>query len=202
MEPNENRRYEPAAPPPGQPPRVVPDRPVRGLAVLRSGLFVMGLMFTVIPAIIVVIGLVLLLTGVWFGIFITLFPMIHLAIGLMLLRSSVRTDDGRRQLARDGLTTTGHVSLLESHDPTSRSSVDRWTIRYDYEVDGATHRGHTTTTDTAVTMYRVGDPIWVVYEPGNPANSVEWPLLDSGLDIIRLGERGRRRRSPRSAHRD
>ena len=167
------RRFEPVGERPGPAPRDIDvslrDQP-GGLVLL-----IVGGVFTVIASIIILAGIATLVAGEASGLLMVLIPLVHLAVGLGLLLWAFRTRAKRQDLYRHG-----EVAMATIDGVGYNRSV-RVNGRHPYELvwtfDVAGHRYHdkrSTFADEAMT-FAPGDRLWVLYDPNDPEQSVEWP---------------------------
>ena len=167
------RSYEPVTAAPPAAPREIPPG-VKG----APGGFVMalvGAIFAGVATVLIAVGLGLLISGNDGGWFMTLFPMIHFVVGVSLLVYAWRAREKRRGLYRDGVATVAVV------DRVGHATSVRINGRHPFEIGWTFYVGDQVWHDKRQSMNRAlatfveGDRIWVLYDPANPDNSVEWP---------------------------
>ena len=169
------RRYEPDGdrPPPAPRDVHVPARDVPGAWVM----LLVGGMFAGIATIFVVIGIGLLIAGNSGGRFMTLFPLIHLTIGVGLLRHVFRQVFGRRKLYENGEVAMATVDGVGHNRKVRVNGRSPYELSWSFDVDGHRYSDTRSSFDERVFDFSPGDRLWVLYNPDDPEESVEWPKL-------------------------
>lgn len=167
--------YEPSDERPGKAPRQIPP----GTNGTAGGLVLMliGGVFTGVASIMILVGLGTLLAGNSEGLFMVLFPMIHLAIGLGLLIVPLRGRAKRRELVQQGSIAVATIVDTGYNRKVKINGRNPYKIAFDFEVDGRSYSGKRSTMNKAVTRHSTNDRIWVIYNPEDPSNNMEWPPL-------------------------
>ena len=101
------------------------------------------------------------------------------AVGVVLLSRGLWGRANRRRIYRTGKSAVATIDLAKTlvnaqEDGSTRQS---YVIKWDFEVDDHTVRGRRESKDERVTELQTGDLIWVLYDPEDPENNVEWPPL-------------------------
>lgn len=168
-------QFEPATPLPPSAPRAMPP----GVFGPSEGPFalIFGAMFTMIPVLFVVVGLsILIIGGQIFGLFFALFPMIHLTIGVSVLKHVITSRRKRNHLYVNGIAATGTID--RAHKRNIRVNRRRvYEIEWTFYVHDKPFHGKRSAFDREILKFQEGDLIWVLYDPSDPAKSVEWPPL-------------------------
>lgn len=162
-----------ARPPPA--PRDIP----RGTTGMAGGfvLLLVGGIFTAVASVMILSGLGLLIAGQSAGWFMTLFPMIHLTVGVGLLTYALRGKAKRRAVIANGHVAMARIGETGVDRSTKINGRSPYRIGYDFEVSGFRYSGKRSTMNERITRHRVGDRIWVLYDPDDPDRNVEWPPL-------------------------
>lgn len=172
---NRPPRSEPLTPMPPAAPRPMPPN-VTGAA--GGVVFIMvGGLFTFVASIFIVVGLVIVASGDLGGWFMVLFPMLHFTIGVGLLVYAFRSRHMRRHLAVNGVPAVATVEEVELDRSVKVNGRSPHKMEYEFEVLGTTYRGKRSTMNRAVTAHIPDDAIWVVYDPEDPSDNMEWPPL-------------------------
>lgn len=169
------RRFEPVGPRPGPAPRDVKVRlrdQAGGLVLL-----IIGAAFTFIASIFIFIGIGLLLAGNSTGVFFTLFPLIHLAFGLGMLGYSIGTRAKRRRLYRDGEVAMATVEGVGYNRRMRVNGRNPYELVWTFDVAGHRYHERRSTFSEEAMTFTPGDRMWVLYDPDDPEDSVEWPPL-------------------------
>lgn len=167
------RRYEPEGAHPGPSPRDVQvgigDTSGGWVFVLTGGLFAgIALLF-------IVIGLGLTVGGTDEGLYFVFFPLIHLAIGLLLLRYVFSRRKRRQSLYRDGevaMATVDGVGFNRSVRVNGRNPRE---MTWSFALDDQRFHDKRSSFDDRLATFAPGDRLWVLYDPDDPEESVEWP---------------------------
>ena len=170
----------PSGPVPPAAPRAVPE----DLLMQSSGAEIKRLALgCAIPSFFLLIGLFVIASGSVGGGF------VWVAFSLLILRlvwSSVRAirtgNQQRTQIYRDGLITTATVvsnrtimrdSLGTRRNPVTTDVLNE--VKWTFDVGGAEFSGSTKVASERVESLRRGDPIWVLTDPNDFKQSMEWP---------------------------
>ncbi len=167
-------QFEPAVPMPPTAPRPLPANALGA----NEGPFMLffGLMFTLIPMIFVVVGLGLIAARQWFGLFFLLFPMIHLSIGGFTLRHYFTTRKQRTHLYSHGIPATATIDRARKRN-VRINNRRQFELEWTFYVNDRPFHGKRITLSPSVLEFVEGDQIWVLYDPSNPEDSVEWPPI-------------------------
>lgn len=168
-------RLEPDSQRPPPAPREIP----RGTTGMAGGfvLILVGGAFVAIASIFIVVGIGLLLAGEAGGVFMTLFPMIHFSVGAGLLTWALRGKAKRRDVIANGRAALARVEETGIDRSTKINGRSPYRMVYEFDVDQRTYSGKRSTMNKRITTHRVGDRIWVLYDPDDPERNVEWPPL-------------------------
>ncbi len=173
--PTVSTHYEPRDQRPPPAPRELPAG-VTGAAGAKVLAWVGGI-FTAIASIIIVIGLGLLVAGESAGFYVVLIPMIHLIIGVGLLVFVVRRRRYRHRLYQHGVDAMAVVQGVGFNRRVRINGTHPYELAWSFDIDGHTFHDTRSTMNDAILTLGVGDRIWVLYDPEDPEESVEWPPL-------------------------
>lgn len=173
-----SERFEPETPAPPNAPRPVPKGAVPALAQSFMDL-IFGGMFTLIPAIFIVTGIVIMITGpFFFGLIFALFPLLHLSIGIGVLSSVFLGRTRRRRVYANGMAATAVIDRAgkESSFSGGRRNTSN-ELGWTFYVHGQPYHGKHQTLNKAARLPPEGERIWILYDPEDPSYSVEWPPI-------------------------
>lgn len=168
-------RYEPDGTRPPEAPRDVTLR----LRDMPGGtvLLMVGGIFTAVAVPIVVSGLVVLASGTSGGAFITLFPLIHLTIGVALVRYVFLRRRKAQDIYRHGTVSMATVDGVGYNRSLRVNGRNPYELVWSLEVQGHRYSDKKSSFDERVMTFAPGDRMWVIYDPNDPEESVEWPPL-------------------------
>ncbi len=169
------RRYEPAGLRPAPAPRDVEVR----LRDQTGGtvLLMVGGIFASIASIFIVVGLGMLLAGESEGLFFALFPMIHFAVGAGLLVFMFRSRAKRRRIYRDGEVAMATIEGVGYNRKVRVNGSNPYELVWTFDLDGHRYHDKRSTFNEQAMTFVPGDRMWVLYDPADPEESVEWPQL-------------------------
>ncbi len=169
--------YEPAGEPPPSPPRPLPND-LTSLSGLANPYLIGGAIFTLVALGFIIGGLASFVTTREPGaLLFALFPVIHLMIGLFLLKKWWRTRHVRRHLSQHGVSATATIDRvgLDTSVRVNRRHPNK--IEWTYYIADRPFHGKRSSFAHELTRFDEGDRIWIVYDPSDPQNSMEWPPL-------------------------
>lgn len=164
-------QLEPAGPIPASAPRQLPSG-VFGAAE-GPGMMMFGAMFTIIPVIFIIVGVGIVASGDLGGLFFALFPLIHLSIGVLTIYNVVSTRRRRVKLYANGVAATAKIDRsrkTKTRINNRRLNEFEWTF---YVHDQPFHGKRRSLNPKALDFVE-GQRIWVLYDPADPTDSVEW----------------------------
>ncbi len=167
---------EPAGAPPPTAPRPVPHRDtgMGGPPVLM----LVGAMFTGIACLFMVIGLAVFATTREFGaLLFALFPVIHLIIGVAMLTYSLRSRARRKRLFANGMAATATIDRVGLNQRMRINGRHPYEIGWTFYLHDVAYHGKRTSMNDRLGDFVEGDRIWVLHDPADPTQSVEWPPL-------------------------
>lgn len=169
------RRYEPASSAPEPAPRVLPSgvtgRP--GTPALLLG----GALFAGVALVFMIGGIVQLLEGNGDGIGLALFPILHFAIGILLLWMALSVWFKRRRLYREGIPVVAVIDSIGKDASTKVNGRSPFEMHWTFYLGDDPWHGKRSSMNHALQDFGAGDRIWVLYDPDDPSDSVEWPPL-------------------------
>lgn len=164
--------FEPSGPIPSSAPRPLPSE-IFG-AVEGKSIITLGLLFTAIPMIFFVAGAGVLIGGDLDGFLLILVPLAHFAIGAFTIYNTVATRSRRTRLYAHGIATTAKIDRsLTSGVRINKRPV--YVFEWTFYVNDQPFHGKRRTMKQQALDYDEGDRIWVLYDPADPTQSVEWP---------------------------
>ena len=106
-----------------------------------------------------------------------------LAVGLMgwtffpPFRRTYQTRKMRPHLYPNGVAATATIerTRFDRHRRFIGLNQTLYVIEWTFDVDGTVFHGGRATTNSAIHEYDEGDVLWVLYNPIDPSQSVEWP---------------------------
>ena len=123
------------------------------------------------------VGLVALANGASEGLFFLLFPLIHLTVGIAMLVYGLGRRAKRRHIYREGDVTMGTIEGVGYNRSIRVNRRNPYELVWSFEVAGHRYHDKHSTFDEQVMQLVPGDRIWVLYDPSDPEESVEWPPL-------------------------
>ena len=171
----DTRRYEPDGPRPPETPRDVTLR----LRDMPGGLVLLlvGGIFTGVAIPIVLTGITLFVARQSGDASMALFPLIHLTIGVAMLWYVVGRRRRWHDIYRHGTVTMAVVDGVGYDRSVRVNGQNPYELAWSFEVDGHTYNDKKSSFDDRVLTFTPGDRLWVIYDPDDPEESVEWPPL-------------------------
>ncbi len=169
-------RSEPAGAPPPTAPRQVP----RGAAGAGGPpvLMLVGAMFTGLALLFMVIGLSVYVSTREFGaLLFGLFPIVHLVIGVVLLAHSLRQRSRRKRLFANGMAATATIDRVGLNTNMRINGRHPYEIGWTFYLHDIAYHGKRSSMNDRLGDFAEGDRIWVLHDPADPTESVEWPPL-------------------------
>jgi len=166
--------FEPNAPVPSAPPRPLPPG-LTGVAGSTT-LTIIGAVFTLMSLVCFAIGLGLLIAGLPAGFYLLLIPSIHFAVGLWLLSRVLNTRRKRRRIYSIGVAAAATID--RTGYATMRINNRRpYEIGWTFYLDGRPFHDKRATFSKAAADIVEGQRLWVLFDPEDPTQSVEWPAM-------------------------
>lgn len=164
---------EPFGTMPPDPPRSIPAGALRTGSTLFKMLF--GGFFMAIASIFIIVGIGMLISGTIQGLFFVLFPMIHFVIGAVVATSGLRTRNRRKNLIIEGDVAVGTITSIGRERKVKINGRHPYKITYAFEHGGTPYNGKHSTMNEELRRYGEKDRLWVLFEPSDPSNNMEWP---------------------------
>ena len=170
-----DQRYEPDGMRPGPAPRDISvsigDMAAGWALVFGGGIFAAA------AAVFIAVGIGMLVSGNGGGIFFALFPLIHLVVGLVLLLIPLRNRARRQRIYRHGEVTMARIDAVGYDRSLTVNGENPYEVVWTFDIDGHRYHDKRSTFSTDAQRFRPGDPIWIIYDPFDPEESVEWPPI-------------------------
>ncbi len=157
-----------AAPPPA--PRQLPDGFAFRLLWSRNVLVIVGSIFALLGFL---LFLPLLIATSWGA----LLPLLFMVLGTLLFFFGRRKAKRTLKAFAGGTAVAGEIVDVSLDRSESINSRHPWKLTYHFRVDGNEHEGSATSYDSTVGKREAGQPVWVLYLPGNPAQNTIYPPL-------------------------
>lgn len=168
------RRYEPDGQRPGPVPRDGVELSVRHMpgGWVLAGI---GIVFTAAALILVLTGLGLVIGGNAGGLFLMLFPLIHLLIGVGTLWYVFGRRRRRLRIYRMGEVAMATIDGVGQNRSIKVNGRNPYEMTWSFDVDGHRFHDKKSSFDERLLDFAPGDRLWVLYDPADPEESVEWP---------------------------
>ena len=174
---SEPLQYEPAGLPPTSAPRPVPNGAQPGLANVKA---IGGAIFVGISSIFIAIGISNFVATPGIGSLVfSLFPLIHFSIGIGLLISVWSTWQKRRHIYANGIAATATIDRIGIDTTVKVNGRSPNEIEWTYYINDVPYHGRHSSMKLSRNRFREGDRIWILYDPNEPSESVEWPPISA-----------------------
>ncbi len=156
-------------PRPPDAPRALPKGFVTRACITRNLSTLLGLGFLVLPAFMLV---PMLMNKLWLP---ALFPGFFALGGIGLLRQGIGRGRGLLRAFRHGAVEEGKVVSIGRDYNTTVNGSHPWKLTYHFHVNGQWHEGKLTSFDSTLSKRQPGQPLWVLYLPGQPEVNTLYP---------------------------
>ncbi len=137
----------------------------------RNPLVVFAILWSTISGIMLI---AFLMSGEGLGV---LVPLSFLVIGFTIGSSGVKVAKKRLLAWREGVGAPATVTWIGRDTSYKVNGRSPYMMKYEFAADGVMHTGVRKSFNREIKRYALGERIWIVYLPDNPALSAEWPPI-------------------------
>lgn len=107
----------------------------------------------------------------------SLFPLVHLAVGIGLLTYAYRTRERRKRVYVHGVAATATIDRTGYDARVRINGRNPYEIGWTFFIRDQPFHGKRSSMNSALTNFREGDRIWILYDSSYPTRNVEYPPL-------------------------
>ena len=111
--------------------------------------------------------------GIWLPM---LFPGFFALGGFFMVRQGLISAGSGLRAFRRGVAVSGTIASVSMDLTTKINNKHPWKILYHFPVNGQLHEGSLVTFESTFSQ-RMGQPVWVLYLPEDPAHSTLYPAV-------------------------